>query len=392
MNKASPAPEGIWNRIFSLNLAVSVLSFMSIYMLLPTLPVYAQTLGGSETIAGAIVGLFMFSAVLVRPWFGNLVDQKGRKLILVFGLVISLISIIAYNIAFYIVILMALRLIHGIGWAAANTAGWTIAADVVPSARRVEGMGFFGVASTVAITLGPALGLYLINHSSFTILFTVASIFATVGLAGSLFINYENNPEKREKQADTPALKAVILEKAAIAPSLVWFFIALTYGGIVSFLPSYAYTRGVQNIGLFFTVYAIILLVSRPTIGKLADRYGARRFLAPGILVTAASLVLLAKASSLPVFLFSGIIYGIGFATLQPILIALAASLAPPERRGSAQATFGISMDLGIGLGSIILGFIIQTAGYAYLYISAAGFALLALIMYYAILHKKLPR
>jgi len=131
-------------------------------------------------------------------------------------------------------------------------------------------------------------------------------------------------------------------------------------------------------------------LISRPIIGKLADRYGGQRFLVPGILVTAASLILLTKATSLSLFLLSGVIYGIGFATVQPILSALVITLAPPERIGAANATFAVAMDLGIGLGSIILGFIIQKAGYVYMYTSSAVFAILALIVYYAVLHKKL--
>lgn len=393
MDKAYPALKAeIWNRTFSLNLVVTFLLFLSMYMLVPTLPIYAQTLGGNETVAGTIVGLFTFSAVLVRPWFGNLLDQKGRKLVLITGIVISLIAILAHNLAFHIITLMALRIVHGIGWGAANTATGTIASDVIPASRRAEGMGYYGIAATIAMSLGPASGLYMINYGSFTVLLIVSSILAAFGLAGSFFINYEKNQEKPIKKAETPTPKGIILEKTAIAPSLVLLFIALTYGGIVSFLPSYASTRGVQNIGLFFTVYALVLLVSRPIIGKLADRYGGDKFLAPGILVIVASLLILTRATSLSLFLLSGVIYGLGFATVQPILNALVITLAPPERRGAAIATFSMAMDLGIGSGAIILGFIIQKAGYVYMYTSSAFFAVLALIVYYAILHKKLTR
>lgn len=126
------------------------------------------------------------------------------------------------------------------------------------------------------------------------------------------------------------------MEKTAIAPSLVLFFITLTYGGIVTFLPSYADHKGVENIGLFFTVYALVLLLSRPIIGKLADWYGVRKFLVTGILLIALALLFLSIASSLPIFLLVAVLYGLGFGTVQPILNALVISLSPPEtQRGS---------------------------------------------------------
>jgi len=390
MLKANPTPEaGIWNKTFFLILSVSFLMFMSMYMLLPTLPLYAQTIGGNETVAGTIVGIFTLSAVLVRPWFGNLLDRKGRKVILVIGIGIFLVSVLAYNLAFSIMILLALRMLHGIGWGASTTATGTMASDVIPAARRAEGMGYYGIAATIAMSLGPALGLYLVKYSSYSVLFTGAAILAALGLAGSFLINYETprHPEKAKASLG----KGVILEKTAIAPALVLFFITLTYGGIITFLPSYAGSRGVENIGVFFTVYALVLLVGRPIIGKLADRYGARKFLVPGILLIASALLLLALATSLPMFLLVGIVYGLGFGTVQPILNALVISLAPPERRGAANATFAVAMDMGIGLGAVSLGFLAQQMGYVYMYGSSAIFALLALIMYFAILRQKLP-
>lgn len=391
MLKPTPAPEAqIWNKTFFLILGVSFLMFLSMYMLLPTLPLYAQTLGANETVAGTMVGFFTLSAVLVRPWFGNLLDRRGRKVILIIGVGIFFVTVLAYNLAFSIITLLSLRLIHGIGWGASTTATGTIASDVIPAVRRAEGMGYYGIAATIAMSLGPALGLYLVEYSSYSVLFTGAGILAALALAGSFFINYEI-PHNTGQLAKTPPTKGVILEKSALPPALVLFFITLTYGGIVSFLPLYADYRGVKNIGVFFTVYALVLLFSRPTIGKMADRYGARKFLLPGILLIAAALLLLAKASTLPMFLLVGVVYGLGFGTVQPILNALVISLSPPERRGAANATFAVAMDLGIGLGAVTLGFVAQKIGYVYMYGSSVIFALLALVMYYAFLYRKLP-
>ena len=396
MLNADPVPEGrIWNKTFFLIMLVSFLMFMSMYMLLPTLPLYAQSIGGNETVAGTIVAVFTLAAVLVRPWFGNLLDRKGRKLILIIGVGIFLVSALAYNFVFSIVTLLALRVVHGIGWGASTTASATIASDVIPDVRRSEGMGYYGIAATIAMSLGPALGLYLVAYRSYSLLFTGSAILAALGLAGTFFINYEI-PRKAEVEvkvkAKDPLVKGVIIEKTAIPPAVVLFFITLTYGGIVSFLPSYAAYRGVENIGIFFTVYALVLLLGRPIIGKMADRYGAQKFLVPGMLLIVVALLILVKASTLPMFLLVGVVYGLGFGTVQPILNALVISLSPPERRGAANATFAMAMDLGIGLGAITLGFVAQKMGYEYMYGCSAIFALLALIMYFALLRNKLPQ
>lgn len=391
MLKANSIPEGsIWNKTFFLIMLVSFLMFLSMYMLLPTLPLYAQSIGGNETVAGTIVAVFTLSAVLVRPWFGNLLDRKGRKLILIIGVGIFLMSALAYNVAISIITLLALRVVQGIGWGASTTATATIASDVIPAVRRAEGMGYYGVAATIAMSLGPALGLYLVEYRSYSVLFTGSAILAALGLAGSFFINYEK-PHKNQAEAKAPLVKGVILEKTAIPPALVLFFITLTYGGIISFLPSYANYRGVENIGLFFTVYAVVLLFGRPIIGKMADRYGAQKFLVPGMVLIATALLLLVKASTLPIFLLVGVIYGLGFGTVQPILNALVISLSPPERRGAANATFAVAMDLGIGLGAVTLGFLVQNLGYDYMYGYSAIFVLLAMVMYFALLRNKLP-
>ncbi|SDH21380.1 MFS transporter [Desulfosporosinus hippei] len=391
MIKANPSQnEQIWSKTFFLILLVSFLMFLSMYMLLPTLPLYAQSLGGNETIAGTIVGIFTLSAVLVRPWFGNLLDYRGRKLILIIGIAIFLVSVIAYNLAFTIISLLTIRAVHGIGWGASTTATGTMASDVIPAARRAEGMGYYGIAATIAMSLGPALGLYLVKNNSYSLLFAGSAILSGLGLIGSFFINYETSPKRQAKKKD-PRVKGVILEKTAIPSALVLFFITLTYGGIVSFLPAYASFRGVDNIGIFFSVYALVLLLGRPIIGKLSDKYGPRRFLVPGILMLVVALVLLSMASSLSMFLLVAVVYGLGFGTVQPILNALVITLSPPERRGAANATFAVAMDLGIGLGAVILGFIAQELGYVYMYGSSVIFALLALVMYFSFLRKKLP-
>jgi len=383
----------IWTRPFILVILVNFLMFTSMYILLPTLPDYAKSIGGSETVAGLIVGLFTFAAVLVRPFSGNLLDSKGRKVVLIAGITIFLVSAASYTWAYLVWMLLALRMVHGLGWGVTTTAAGTVASDIIPAARRGEGMGYYGISSTIAMSVGPALGLAIIAHYSFERLFIISVLFAAAGLVTGLFINYEGIDGKAgdsSKMDGGTKLKGVIIEKSAIAPSLVLFFTALSYGGIVTFLKPYADFRGIENIGPFFTVYALVLLFGRPVMGKMADRYGAGPLLVPGILLIAAALFTLMNASSMAVFLLAAVLYGLGFGAVQPVLNALVISLAPPERRGAANATFFSAMDLGIGLGAVILGAISEWVGYSLMYGISTLFALLALAIYFVVLRPRL--
>ena len=393
-NDKSAVRAQIWTKPFILVILVQFLMFTSMYILLPTLPVYAKSIGGSETVAGLIVGLFTFAAVLVRPFSGNLLDSKGRKAVLISGIIIFLVSAASYTWAYLVWVLLALRMVHGLGWGATTTAAGTVASDVIPAVRRGEGMGYYGISSTIAMSVGPALGLGIIAHYSFQRLFLISVLFAAAGLVIALFINYEGmngkaSDSSTQKTGGTKP-KGVIIEKSAIAPSLVLFFTALSYGGIVTFLKPYADFRGIENIGPFFTVYALVLLFSRPVMGKMADKYGAGLLLVPGTLAIAAALLTLMQASSMTVFLLAAVLYGLGFGAVQPVLNALVISLAPPERRGAANATFFSAMDLGIGLGAVILGAISEWAGYSLMYGISTLFALLALAIYFVVLRPRL--
>lgn len=386
MNKSSE-PQKLWSKEFALVILVNFLVFTSMYMLLPTLPLYAQFIGGSQSMAGLIVGIFTLAAVAFRPWFGNKLDHIGRKSILLLGIVIFAITTACYHWTSMIIVLLAVRLLQGVGWSATTTATGTIASDVIPAARRAEGMAYFGMASTIAMSIGPAWGLYLTSHSSYNMLFTLATLLACLCLVTAWFINYEQHL----RSPQPAARKGVIIEKTAVIPSLVLLCVSLTYGGIVTFLPGYAAFRGITDIGLFFTTFAISLLLTRPFMGKAADKMGFSLILLPGMVLLGMALVVLIYATSLSGFLAAAVLYGLGFGSVQPILNAITITLAPTERRGAANATFMTAMDTGIGLGAIVWGIVAERLGFTYIFGFSSLSILLAFVLYLALLHKKLP-
>nr|WP_092070378.1 MFS transporter [Dendrosporobacter quercicolus]NSL48224.1 MFS transporter [Dendrosporobacter quercicolus DSM 1736]SDM09693.1 Predicted arabinose efflux permease, MFS family [Dendrosporobacter quercicolus] len=381
------ATAKLWSKDFLLVIAVNFLVFTAMYMLLPTLPLYAQDMSGSQSMAGLIVGIFTLAAVAFRPWFGNLLDHTGRKNILLAGMAIFAVTTAAYSGTTLIIVLLAIRLLQGIGWSATTTATGTIASDVIPAARRAEGMAYFGMASTAAMSVGPAWGLYLTAQSGYSSLFALAAGLAALGLATACLIKGEHPAPGIGKTAR----RGVMIEKTAVPPSLVLLLVSFTYGGILTFLPAYAAFRGVADSGVFFTTFALALLLTRPLMGRSADKFGFSAVLLPGMLLLAAALLVLLFATSLTGFLIAAVLYGLGFGSVQPILNAIAITLTRPERRGAANATFMSAMDTGIGLGAIIWGVVAEKLGFTYIYGCSAALILLALGLYLILLHKRLP-
>ena len=366
----------LWTRDFIRIAAVNFFLFLGFQILLPVLPVYAAKLGGGNTWAGLVVGVYTFSSVLMRPIAGRLLDQKGRKSILLLGLAVFIICTLMYQWTLVIWMLLVLRFIHGFGWGTASTGASTIASDFIPKKRFAEGMGFFGLTGTLAMALGPAIGLALMSGYGFTTVVNISVLVVLVSLLITLPVKMYNIEFKAGLKP------AGIIEQTAVLPALVMFFVTMSYGAIVSFIALYAEQRVVPNIGLFFTVYAIALIIARPSFGRLADKRGTSFVIIPGIFGILTALLLLYLAETLSLFLMAGFIYGLGFGAVQPALQAMAVRHVVPERRGAANATFVLGFDLGIGIGSIIWGIVAEALGYGSVYLWAMLPVLAAIFLY----------
>ncbi len=376
--------EPVWTRDFILISIASLFITLGFQMLLPVLPVFSAKIGGSDAWAGIVVGIFTISAVLMRPISGRLLDKHGRRGVYILGLIVFLICVVAYNWTSTILALLILRFIHGFGWGASSTASSTIASDIIPKSRLAEGMGYFGLTSTLAMAIAPALGLGVLSVYGFNTVFYISAGVVFISILISLPIKYHKPDVTPESDPDilSKSERAGIVERTAILPATVIFFVTMTYGAIVSFIALYADQRQVENIGLFFTVYAAALLISRPYFGGLTDKKGVSFAVLPGIIFVIISMLLIYLANALTVFLIAGFIYGIGFGAIQPALQAMSVSRVNPLRRGAANATFFLGFDLGIGAGAIIWGIIAEKFSYQLIYLLAIIPAIVGALVY----------
>lgn len=378
----------IWTKDFIIIVIANFFIFTSFQMTLPTLPLYVQEIGSSETWVGIIVGVFTFSALLIRPLGGSLLDTTGRAPVFLIGLTILVLSLYSLAISTTILILVIVRVVQGVGWGLSNTASGTIASDLVPKDRRGEGLGFFGLSGNLALAIGPALGLFLVNHIEFSTLFIICGSLTLVALILAMNVKYVKpepltDLEIEEDKANTARFNFV--EKRALPSSMLLFFITFTFGGIATFLPAYTFQQGFEPhyIQIYFVLYALSLVTTRFFAGRIYDRRGLGIVFIPGSILIIAGLMLLAILNS-PAYLFAGaILYGLGFGTVQPALQASAINTSPVRKRGMANATFFSAFDLGVGLGAITFGLVAQYADYAAIYWISAASGVLSLILFF---------
>ncbi|TBL70762.1 MFS transporter [Paenibacillus thalictri] len=347
--------------------------FTGFYFLIPAMPLYIKQLGGSESQVGLVMGLFTIAAVVVRPFIGGLLDQVGRKVFVVWGLILFALLMYPYTWVSGIVLLFVLRIVHGASWAVSTTAISTAVTDHIPAHRRGEGMGWFGLSNTAAMAIGPLLGVWMLGQYSFSSLFTLAAALAVIALLGAALMKMPYQPAKRGRM--------VLFNKVLLPVAGAIFFMAFIYGGVASFLPLFAESIKV-NSGTFFLVYAISLAVARMLSGRLSDRYGEVYTILPGIVLTIAAMVALAFIQSVAGIVLAAVLFGLGFGSAQPALQAMMLRLVGPDQRGMANASFATAFDLGIGIGSIVLGWISQMFGFTALFAAGAISGAIALLVY----------
>ncbi len=384
--------EPIWTKafisLFSTNLSV----FIVFYGLVTTLPLYAiGVLNRTDEEAGLLMTIFLLSAIVVRPFTGKILDVAGKRKMLWIALTLYLICTVLYYFIQPFGGLLVLRFVQGIWFSIITTATVSIAADIVPTARRGAGLGYFTMSTNLAVVLGPLIALYIIQAYSFDVLFIVMSILMIIGVLTSL-----SAPVGIEREQNTVKNKLVLgdlFEKAALPIALLGSLIALSYASILSYLSIYAQEKGLLALAsTFFLVFAAVMLVTRPFTGRLFDEKGPQYVIIPGFISFAIGLILLANMDSALSFLVAGAFVGFGYGALVPSLQTLAVQSTKHERSGYATATFFTFFDSGLAIGSFVLGLIAVHFGYQNVYMMSGALVFVVFILYMIIGRKKKDR
>ncbi|MEQ2527814.1 MFS transporter [Robertmurraya yapensis] len=389
MNQA--AKNKLWTKDFIVVSSVNFLLTLVFYLLMVTIAVFAvDEYHASTSQAGLVTGIFIIGTLIGRLFIGRFIDVIGRKRTLVIGLILFILTTALYFIHLGIGFLLFTRFLHGMMLGMASTASGTIVAQIIPNTRKGEGIGYFSMSATLATAIGPFIGLYMSQHTSFEMIFSFCLALGIICLLTSFFVYVP----KLEVKAPTSVAKGFkisdFVEPKALPIAFITLAVAFCYSSVLSFINFYAMEIDlVEAASFFFIVYAGAVLVSRPFTGRLMDIKGANYVMYPAFILLAAGLLLLSQANSSFTLLVSGVLIGLGFGNMQSCTQAIAVKLTPASRMGLATSTFFIFLDAGLGFGPYLLGFVIPQTGYSTLYIILGALSLLTTILYFFLHGKK---
>lgn len=387
MSPALSSPENtqpLWNKSFILCLANNLFLFVFYFAQTTILPIYiVNELGGSLAQAGLAMTLFMASSIAVRPFSGLIIEKFGRKKTLYVSEALFCLFSFAYLFADNLSVLLVVRFLHGIWFSILTTVTVPIANDFIPETRKGEGMGYFVMSINLGIVLGPLLGLTLLLSLSYT---GVAAILAAIICLGFIFCFMIpiQNPIKKELALHKPRLSLNdFMEKKALPVSIMAMIISFSYASIMSFISTFTESKNLlAYASLFFVVFAISMMSLRPFTGKIYDRKGPNYVVYPAITLFAIGLIILSQINTVTGLMLAAVFIGMGFGSAQPCLQTLSIQRSPKDRIGHATSTFFTCYDLGIALGSILLGLVIAHQGYSFAYLLCAFITALSLVFY----------
>jgi MFS family permease len=370
-SETSPG-ERILTRDFISVWTASLAGFFSFYLIQqPTLPLYVQHLGGSAAEIGWVGGAFSITTILARPFVGRTVDAVGRRVVIIAGGLIFLVCAPLYAVASTIPLLLALRMVHGAGMAVFTTGTTTYATDLAPDLRRAEAISYYGIASNLALGVGPlAASVLLAFHVSFRAVFFIAAAVALVTVA--VMLQAGESPHHRVRRSGWTV--DTLFNRRALAPAALLFSASYTYGALVTFIAVSTLRAhlGKDAVAWFWLAYACALIPVRLIGGRVADKLSRTASIVPGLLMLSASMFMVAAVHGLMLLIVSAVLYGGGFALVYPALLALTVDRVGATARGTAMATFSLSLDAGTGIGAVVSGMLAQAIGFTPMYVLAA--------------------
>lgn len=390
--------EKILSKDLLLVMLISFLAGTAITTQMGTLPLYVAHLGGTKGDAGTIVGILGLSALCLRIPIGGLLDKFGRKLILIIGMAVLVADFLVLNLNHQLGFLFFLRLVQGAALGIENTAVGTLASDLIPRNRLSVGLGYFSIAQTLPQAIGPLIGLYLVQNYGFNSLFFVGLLLTVIAFLASLLVSdhYEQKITKpqlnqrltnkdnlandlRQAKAHRLSPKQGLLSVPVLVPSLILSIVCLANSGVTAFVSQFAIEQNVSNIGYYFTVNALVTVLMRLIYPKFLVTIKTSKVVFISLCFIIASLILVSKSTTLISFLLAGSLYGIGFASVLPIMNAVVLNHVSDHQRGRATAIFSASLDVAYGSGAMIWGFVAMQVGFEQMYLISGIFVALTL-------------
>ena len=365
---------------YLLIIAANFLQFFGFWLLIPILPFYLQEIfGADKTSIGAILSCYTIAALCIRPFSGYLLDSFARKPLYLLAYFLFTAMFGGYLLAGTLTLFIIFRIIHGLSFGMVTVSGNTIVIDIMPSSRRGEGLGYYGLANNMAMSIGPMTGLFMHDAGvGYTLIFGSSLLAGIIGLTCAWLVK---TPYKPSVKKEPISLDRCILLKG-IPAGISLLLLSIPYGMTTNYVAMFAKQIGITTpTGYFFTLMAIGMAVARLFSGKWVDKGKITQVIGGGLylvcfcffgLSSCGWLVQWSLSATTLFFFLISLLLGIGFGTMFPAYNTLFVNLAPNNQRGTATSTYLTSWDVGIGIGMVVGGYIAEISTFKMAYLCGA--------------------
>ncbi len=371
-------------------LTANFLLYFAFYLILPILAFYLEEeFAAGKGMIGFVLSCYTIACICIRPFSGYLLDTFARRPLYLVAYILFIAIFGGYILATSLTLFIALRIVQGFAFGMVTVAGNTILIDILPSAHRGEGIGYYGLANNIAMSFGPMIGLFMHNTCSYDTIFLCALASGALGLCAAYLVK---TPYKAPIQRMPISLDRFFLKKGIWA-GIALLMLSIPYGMTTTYVAMYAKEIGIEvNSGLYFTFMAIGLAVSRMFSGRQVDKGRITFVISLGMYLATLTFFLLSALHLLMAwnpeftsYLYIGIALaqGVAFGTMFPAFNTLFVNLAHHNQRGTATSTYLTSWDVGIGIGLMIGGSLAESCGgFEYSYLLGACLTLVSTLFF----------
>ena len=350
----------LWTGQYIAIIISTLIMFVAFYMITAGFPLHVSTISNNPALAGTMTTTLMTASLITRFFASVIIQKINMKVLLIVSLIYFIGTIVLSLFNDSIGFLIFIRALQGIGFCMLTNLLYTLSSTMVPTSRLGEGLVFFAMSSSIGTSLGPMIAIAYLASNSFKSMLIITIFLMIFAFVCCLFLKREQEnikkPTKQQTSNKEPFYK-YMYDHRVLVPSLL---IALHYfavAGTVSFLGAFGKEINLGgSISQFFIAQLIAMLVVRSFSGKIFDKFGHKILIIPGSIFGVLGLILLGFSNSLMMILISGCLFGIAYAVIQPIIQAWALTLVPPEKKVTANSMLLIFMDLGMAIGSVVLG------------------------------------
>lgn len=333
-------PQKLWTKSFILACIANLLTGIAFYQISVTLPFFIiEYFKVSEAKMSLVLSSYVLSALLIRFVSGYLVDNFSRKKVYIISFIIFVSLFFGYTITSGILFLFVLRIFHGMAWGVITTSANTLTIDLLPVNKRGQGIGYYGLMSTLAMSIGPIIGMYIYDHYNFDLIFYSAILFGVIGILLAIFIDEPKNVLiNKESKSPIDINQFILVNAIPIAINVL--LIEVTYGALYTFGVMYGKFLKIEGASYLFLSIAIGIASSRIFSGKLIDKGWINQINLLGLLSITIGYFFIAFPNFDFFYFIGSYLIGLGFGVSIPAFQTQFMNMTEPEKRGAANSTF----------------------------------------------------